>query len=86
MLLRRKVCAAVIIAGILFLMLASQSIQKRNFLPLSIPLPVVWATPTGQQTGETGVISCLSTLKGHKELEEALLITLWGKLAFIGNF
>lgn len=52
MLLRRKVCAAVVIAGILFLMLASQSIQKRNFLPLSIPLPVVWATPTGQETGE----------------------------------
>ncbi|XP_075881232.1 ST3 beta-galactoside alpha-2,3-sialyltransferase 8 [Nelusetta ayraudi] len=50
MLLRRKLCAAVLIAGILFLMLASQSIQRRTFLPLSIPLPVVWTTPAGQDT------------------------------------
>lgn len=68
MLLRRKVCAAVLIAGILFLMLASQSIQRRTFLPLSIALPAVWTTPTGQDTGETRVVSSLSTLKGHEQL------------------
>lgn len=51
MLLRKKVCAAVLIAGILFLMLASQSIQRRHFLPLSITLPVNRVVPTGRETG-----------------------------------
>ncbi|XP_068578413.1 ST3 beta-galactoside alpha-2,3-sialyltransferase 8 isoform X2 [Cebidichthys violaceus] len=50
MLFRRKLCVAVIIAAILFLMLASQSIQKIHFLPLSLALPISWATPTGRQT------------------------------------
>ncbi|XP_022076028.1 ST3 beta-galactoside alpha-2,3-sialyltransferase 8 [Acanthochromis polyacanthus] len=35
MLLRRKLCVVVVIAAILFLMLASQSIQRRHFLPVS---------------------------------------------------
>lgn len=46
MLLRRKLCVGVVITAILFLMLASQSIQRRHFLPLSIS----WATPTGRET------------------------------------
>uniref|UniRef100_G3NJS0 CMP-N-acetylneuraminate-beta-galactosamide-alpha-2,3-sialyltransferase 2 n=1 Tax=Gasterosteus aculeatus aculeatus TaxID=481459 RepID=G3NJS0_GASAC len=46
MLLRRKLCVAVIIAAILFLMFASQSIQMGHFLPLSV------APPTGRETGE----------------------------------
>ncbi|TNN26949.1 hypothetical protein EYF80_062910 [Liparis tanakae] len=48
MLLRRKLCVGVVIAAILFLMLASQSIQKSHFLPLS--LAISWATPTGRET------------------------------------
>lgn len=52
MLLRRKVCAAVVIAAILFLMLASHSIHRRHFLPLSLALSIVQATPTGRETGE----------------------------------
>uniref|UniRef100_A0A3B4ZAB3 CMP-N-acetylneuraminate-beta-galactosamide-alpha-2,3-sialyltransferase 2 n=1 Tax=Stegastes partitus TaxID=144197 RepID=A0A3B4ZAB3_9TELE len=39
MLLRRKLCVALVIATILFLMLASQSIQRRHFLPLSLAPP-----------------------------------------------
>ncbi|KAK9529558.1 hypothetical protein VZT92_013641 [Zoarces viviparus] len=50
MLFRRKMCVALIIAAILFLMLASQSIQRRHFLPLSLVLPISWATPTGRET------------------------------------
>ncbi|TMS19416.1 CMP-N-acetylneuraminate-beta-galactosamide-alpha-2, 3-sialyltransferase 2 [Larimichthys crocea] len=50
MLLRRKMCVAVIIAAILFLMFASQSIHRRNFLPLSLALPISRATPTGRET------------------------------------
>ncbi|XP_042350036.1 CMP-N-acetylneuraminate-beta-galactosamide-alpha-2,3-sialyltransferase 2-like [Plectropomus leopardus] len=49
MLLRRKLCVAVVIAAILFLMLASQSIQRRHFLPLSLALPISRATPTSRE-------------------------------------
>ncbi|XP_054472186.1 ST3 beta-galactoside alpha-2,3-sialyltransferase 8 isoform X2 [Anoplopoma fimbria] len=52
MLLRRKLCVAVIIAAILFLMLASQSIQVGHFLPLSLALPISRATPIGWETVE----------------------------------
>ncbi|KAM8916554.1 ST3 beta-galactoside alpha-2,3-sialyltransferase 8 [Spinachia spinachia] len=52
MLLRRKLCVAVIITAILFLMLASQSIQRRHFLPLSLAPPISRATPTGRETVE----------------------------------
>ncbi|CAG13428.1 unnamed protein product, partial [Tetraodon nigroviridis] len=51
MLLRRKACAALIFA-ILFLMLASQSIQRRHFLPLSLTLPVIAVTPTSRERAE----------------------------------
>lgn len=54
MLLRRKVYAAALIFAILFLMLASQSIQRRHLLPLLSGLPVSRATPTGRETGEAG--------------------------------
>ncbi|XP_020486294.1 ST3 beta-galactoside alpha-2,3-sialyltransferase 8 [Labrus bergylta] len=50
MILRRKLCVALVIAAILFLMFASQSIQKKNFLPLSLALPFSWATPTNEET------------------------------------
>ncbi|XP_041800057.1 ST3 beta-galactoside alpha-2,3-sialyltransferase 8 [Chelmon rostratus] len=50
MLLKRKMCVAVVIAAILFLMLASQSIQRRHFLPLSLALPFSRATPTSRET------------------------------------
>ncbi|XP_032370690.1 ST3 beta-galactoside alpha-2,3-sialyltransferase 8 [Etheostoma spectabile] len=50
MLFRRKLCAALVIAAILFLMLASQSIQRRHFLLLSLALPINWATPTSRET------------------------------------
>ncbi|XP_070814583.1 ST3 beta-galactoside alpha-2,3-sialyltransferase 8 [Chaetodon trifascialis] len=46
MLLRRKMCVAAAIAAIVFLMLASQSIQRRHFLPLSLALAISRATPT----------------------------------------
>ncbi|XP_073323767.1 ST3 beta-galactoside alpha-2,3-sialyltransferase 8 [Pagrus major] len=55
MLLRRKVCVAVVIAAILFLMLASQSIQRRHFLPLSIAR----ATPISREAGEELISSSL---------------------------
>ncbi|XP_068171358.1 ST3 beta-galactoside alpha-2,3-sialyltransferase 8 isoform X2 [Antennarius striatus] len=55
MLLRRNMCVAVVITAILFLMLASQSIQRRHFLPLSLALPISRATPTGTQTTEPTV-------------------------------
>ncbi|XP_034020446.1 ST3 beta-galactoside alpha-2,3-sialyltransferase 8 [Thalassophryne amazonica] len=48
MMFRRKLWVAVVIAAILFLMLASQSIQKRHFLLLSS------ATPTGRATPSKG--------------------------------
>ncbi|KAL6112437.1 st3gal1 [Pungitius sinensis] len=52
MLLRRKLCVAVIIAAVLFLMLASQSIQRGHFLTLSLAPPTSRATPTGRETDE----------------------------------
>ncbi|KAM9361364.1 ST3 beta-galactoside alpha-2,3-sialyltransferase 8 [Symphorus nematophorus] len=55
MLLRRKMCVAVVTAAILFLMLASQGIQRRHFLPLSLALPISRATPTSR--GEDVVIA-----------------------------
>ncbi|XP_036956072.1 ST3 beta-galactoside alpha-2,3-sialyltransferase 8 [Acanthopagrus latus] len=57
MLLRRKVCVAVVIAAILFLMLASQSIQKRHFLPLSITPAISRATPISKEAGEQQISS-----------------------------
>nr|XP_046237012.1 ST3 beta-galactoside alpha-2,3-sialyltransferase 8 [Scatophagus argus] len=53
MLLRKKVCVAGVIAGVLLLMLASQSIQRKQFLPLSLPLPINQATPTSRETVPT---------------------------------
>ena len=57
MLLRRKVCVAVVIAAILFLMLASQSIQKRHFLPLSITPAISRATPISKEAVEQQISS-----------------------------
>uniref|UniRef100_A0A8D0ARI1 CMP-N-acetylneuraminate-beta-galactosamide-alpha-2,3-sialyltransferase 2 n=1 Tax=Sander lucioperca TaxID=283035 RepID=A0A8D0ARI1_SANLU len=67
MLFRRKLCVALMTAAILFLMLASQSIQRRYFQPLSLALPISWATPTGRETGEKScgcTESCISDLGG----------------------
>ncbi|XP_028260916.1 ST3 beta-galactoside alpha-2,3-sialyltransferase 8 isoform X2 [Parambassis ranga] len=50
MLLRRKWCVAAVTAIILFLMLASQSIQRRQFLPLALAPPNSRAPPTGRET------------------------------------
>ncbi|XP_034540650.1 ST3 beta-galactoside alpha-2,3-sialyltransferase 8 isoform X3 [Notolabrus celidotus] len=50
MLLKRKLCVAVVIAAIVFLMLASQGIQKKHFLPLSLALLSSRATPTNEET------------------------------------
>ncbi|XP_070759636.1 ST3 beta-galactoside alpha-2,3-sialyltransferase 8 [Enoplosus armatus] len=50
MLVRRKLCVAVVIAAILFLMLASQSIQRRHFLPLSLATPISQASPSVRET------------------------------------
>lgn len=50
MLLRRKLCVAVLIAAILFLMLGSQSIQRKHFPPLLLTLPISRATPTDRET------------------------------------
>ncbi|KAG7495081.1 CMP-N-acetylneuraminate-beta-galactosamide-alpha-2,3-sialyltransferase 2-like [Solea senegalensis] len=44
MLLRRKLCLAVVIAAIVFLMFASQRIQRRHVLPLSL------SPPTSEET------------------------------------
>lgn len=49
MLFRKKIYVVGVIAAILFLMLASQSIQRRNFLPLSMTLPISRATPTEKE-------------------------------------
>ncbi|XP_054641771.1 ST3 beta-galactoside alpha-2,3-sialyltransferase 8 [Dunckerocampus dactyliophorus] len=48
MLLKRKLYVVVVIAAVLLLMLASQSIQKRHFLSLSLDTPLSWATTTGE--------------------------------------
>uniref|UniRef100_A0A3Q3WJD0 CMP-N-acetylneuraminate-beta-galactosamide-alpha-2,3-sialyltransferase 2 n=1 Tax=Mola mola TaxID=94237 RepID=A0A3Q3WJD0_MOLML len=65
MLLRRKAWAAGVIAAILFLMLASQSIQRRHYLPLplSLALPII---PASRETGEAScgcLKSCISDLR-----------------------
>lgn len=70
MLLRRKVCVAVVIAAILFLMLASQSIQKRHFLPLSITLPISRATPNDREAGEEQMSSSLGKEKSPEQMGE----------------
>uniref|UniRef100_A0A3B4WZW5 CMP-N-acetylneuraminate-beta-galactosamide-alpha-2,3-sialyltransferase 2 n=1 Tax=Seriola lalandi dorsalis TaxID=1841481 RepID=A0A3B4WZW5_SERLL len=65
MLLRRKLCVAVVTAAILFLMLASQSIQRRHFLPLSLSPPTIRAKPTSRETGEESCgcsDSCISDM------------------------
>ncbi|KAI4827272.1 hypothetical protein KUCAC02_030681 [Chaenocephalus aceratus] len=51
MLLRKKLCVALMITALLFLMLASQGIPKRHFpsLPLTLQL-ISWTTPTGRET------------------------------------
>ncbi|XP_028302251.1 ST3 beta-galactoside alpha-2,3-sialyltransferase 8 [Gouania willdenowi] len=50
MFLRKKLCVAAVIATILFLMLASQSIQKRNFL-LPLAQPDSSDKPNSRETG-----------------------------------
>ncbi|RVE72622.1 hypothetical protein OJAV_G00039290 [Oryzias javanicus] len=45
MLLRRKLCVAVLVAAVLLLMLASQSIHRRHFLPMLIAPPHSRAPP-----------------------------------------
>ncbi|CAJ1050936.1 ST3 beta-galactoside alpha-2%2C3-sialyltransferase 8 isoform X3 [Xyrichtys novacula] len=50
MLLKRKLCVILVIAVVLFLMLASQSIQKKHILPHFSALPISKATPTGEET------------------------------------
>ncbi|XP_053292032.1 ST3 beta-galactoside alpha-2,3-sialyltransferase 8 [Pleuronectes platessa] len=50
MLLRRKLCVALLIAAILFLMLASQSIQRRNVLPQSLSRPTFKAMHASRET------------------------------------
>ncbi|XP_069567336.1 ST3 beta-galactoside alpha-2,3-sialyltransferase 8 [Brachyistius frenatus] len=50
MLSRRKLCVALVIATILILMLASQRIQKRHFLVLSLAPPNSRATPISRET------------------------------------
>ncbi|XP_008318791.1 ST3 beta-galactoside alpha-2,3-sialyltransferase 8 [Cynoglossus semilaevis] len=45
---RRKLCIPLVIAAILILMLASQSIQKRHFLSLTLSLP---SMPSRQESG-----------------------------------
>uniref|UniRef100_H2SGD3 CMP-N-acetylneuraminate-beta-galactosamide-alpha-2,3-sialyltransferase 2 n=1 Tax=Takifugu rubripes TaxID=31033 RepID=H2SGD3_TAKRU len=72
MLLRKKVCAALIVA-ILFLMLASHSIQRRHFLPLSLTLPIIQATPTNWERGKVtcGCIeSCISDFGGSNWFQQ----------------
>lgn len=51
--------AAVVTAAILFVMLASQSIQRRHFLPLSLAPPIIRATPSSRETGEALMSSSL---------------------------
>uniref|UniRef100_A0A667XZZ2 CMP-N-acetylneuraminate-beta-galactosamide-alpha-2,3-sialyltransferase 2 n=1 Tax=Myripristis murdjan TaxID=586833 RepID=A0A667XZZ2_9TELE len=47
MLMRRKLCAVVLFAAIVILMLASQTIQRRHLLSLSLAPPLSRATPCG---------------------------------------
>lgn len=50
MLLRRKLCVVLVIATVLFLMLASQSIQRKHFLPLSLVPSISRATTAGEDS------------------------------------
>lgn len=50
MLLRRKLCVVLVIATVLFLMLASQSIQRKHFLPLSLVPSISRATTSGEDS------------------------------------
>lgn len=69
MLSKRKLCVVVIIAAILFLMLASQSIQKRHFLSLSLATPISRASPSrGDSSTEIVVESAVSTADWTPEL------------------
>ncbi|NP_001027812.1 ST3 beta-galactoside alpha-2,3-sialyltransferase 8 [Takifugu rubripes] len=69
MLLRKKVCAALIVA-ILFLMLASHSIQRRHFLPLSLTLPIIQATPTNWERTCGCIESCISDFGGSNWFQQ----------------
>ncbi|XP_063329708.1 ST3 beta-galactoside alpha-2,3-sialyltransferase 8 isoform X2 [Pelmatolapia mariae] len=58
MIVRRKACVALVIAAILFLMIASQSIQRRYFLLQPAAPPRGHSAPSGRMTAEfTGPIS-----------------------------
>ncbi|XP_030585308.1 ST3 beta-galactoside alpha-2,3-sialyltransferase 8 isoform X2 [Archocentrus centrarchus] len=58
MIVRRNTCVAIVIAAILFLMIASQRIQRRYFLSQSGAPLSVQNTPTGRMTDEfTGPLS-----------------------------
>ncbi|XP_039861010.1 ST3 beta-galactoside alpha-2,3-sialyltransferase 8 isoform X2 [Simochromis diagramma] len=58
MIVRRKACVALVIAAILFLMIASQSIQRRYFLLQPAALPRGHSASSGRMTAEfTGPIS-----------------------------
>uniref|UniRef100_A0A667XT98 CMP-N-acetylneuraminate-beta-galactosamide-alpha-2,3-sialyltransferase 2 n=1 Tax=Myripristis murdjan TaxID=586833 RepID=A0A667XT98_9TELE len=57
MLMRRKLCAVVLFAAIVILMLASQTIQRRHLLSLSLAPPLSRATPS----------------RGATEMSEALI-------------
>ncbi|XP_005917875.1 ST3 beta-galactoside alpha-2,3-sialyltransferase 8 isoform X2 [Maylandia zebra] len=58
MIVRRKACVALVIAAILFLMIASQSIQRRYFLLQPAAPPRGHSTSSGRMTAEfTGPIS-----------------------------
>uniref|UniRef100_A0A3P8U0N1 CMP-N-acetylneuraminate-beta-galactosamide-alpha-2,3-sialyltransferase 2 n=1 Tax=Amphiprion percula TaxID=161767 RepID=A0A3P8U0N1_AMPPE len=78
MLLRRKLCVAVVIAAILFLMLASQSIQRRHFLPSAnsratptVRDPVVAATaPPAVRTKKLTLPPPITTLFEAQEKKE----------------
>ncbi|XP_075994480.1 ST3 beta-galactoside alpha-2,3-sialyltransferase 8 isoform X2 [Genypterus blacodes] len=55
MLLRRKLWVAVVIAAILFLMFASQSIQRRHYLYPYVATPLSRATPTNESSRVSGI-------------------------------
>ncbi|KAM7401690.1 hypothetical protein PAMP_016986 [Pampus punctatissimus] len=69
MLSRRKLCVVVLTAAILFLMLASQSIQRRHFLSLSLATPISQTKPSGDDSS-TEIVdeSTVSTADKSPEL------------------
>ncbi|XP_067442567.1 ST3 beta-galactoside alpha-2,3-sialyltransferase 8 [Thunnus thynnus] len=55
MLFRRKLCVVLVIATVLFLMLASQSIQRKHFLPLSL-VPSISRATTSREDSRTETV------------------------------